>query len=50
MHEEMKNSYKVLVGKPERKRSFDRARSIRKDTIKVYLKFYLRVWTAFYLI
>jgi hypothetical protein len=35
---EKKNSYKILVGKPEGKRPFGRTRHIKEDTIKMDLK------------
>jgi hypothetical protein len=34
----MRNSYKILVGKPEGKRPFGRPRYRLKDNIKMYLK------------
>jgi hypothetical protein len=40
--------YKILVGKPERMRSFGRARRRREYNIKMDLKEkVMRMWTAF---
>jgi hypothetical protein len=35
---EMRNAYKILVGNPKRKRSYERLRRRRKDNIKINLK------------
>jgi hypothetical protein len=36
-HGEMRNMYKILVGKPEKKRSLGRPRHRREDNIKMNL-------------
>jgi hypothetical protein len=47
--QDMKNAYKVLVEKPERKILFSRSRGRWKDAIKVNLqKEGLRLWSARY--
>jgi hypothetical protein len=38
MHEEKRNAYNVLMGKPERNRSLGRNRSRRKDYMKMNLR------------
>jgi hypothetical protein len=38
MHDEMRNAYKILVGKPERKRSLRRRKHKRKVHIKMHLR------------
>jgi hypothetical protein len=37
-HEEIRNAYKILIGKPERKRPPGRSRRSWKFNIKFYLK------------
>jgi hypothetical protein len=40
------NAYRVLVGKPERKRPLRRSRHRRKDNIKMDLKSVGKAWTG----
>jgi hypothetical protein len=45
---EMRNGYKMLVGKPEGKRPFGRRRRRWEDNIKTNLwEKYFRMWTGF---
>jgi hypothetical protein len=37
-HEKTRNAYRILVGKPERKRSLEKARRGWKDNIKMNLR------------
>jgi hypothetical protein len=36
--ESLKNVYKILVGKPERKRTLETSKYISDDNIKIYLR------------
>jgi hypothetical protein len=38
LHGDMRNAYKILVGKPERKEPLGRSNRRRQDNIKMYLK------------
>jgi hypothetical protein len=42
---EIRNAYKILVGKPDEKRPLGRSRNRLEDNITVYIKRDVRVWT-----
>jgi hypothetical protein len=43
----MRNEKKIFIGKPVRTISLGRLRHRREDTIKMYLKFSVRMYTGF---